>query len=285
MWDLIINPFVTLLTLAYSLLGNNIILSIVVLTIVIRLLTYPLLAKQQESMQKTQALQPQLDKLKEKYKDEPEKLREAQASFYKDQGINPVAGCLPLLIQFPIIIGLYQAIFFALASTPFQIVDISERLLIPGLDHLLPLQNSWLGMSLIDPPTPPLNPIYALSLPLLVMVTTYLQSRIQMGTRPAPDPGAKPSQAAAMTKSMTTIMPVMYGAFALSFSVGLSIYFITSNVVGIIQYSPIGKRYLDRLFRTNRTPKEKPEEIVVQKKLNMKPVAKSSGKAAKKPVS
>ena len=87
---------------------------------------------------------------------------------------------LPLLVQFPILIGLYQAINFALASTPYQLVDLSERLLIPGLDGLIPLQNVWLGMNLAEAPSPPLNPWYALALPLLVMGTTYLQSRFSM---------------------------------------------------------------------------------------------------------
>jgi membrane protein insertase Oxa1/YidC/SpoIIIJ len=165
-----------------------------------------------------------------------------------------------LLIQFPILIGLYQAIYFALAATPFQLVDLSERLLIPGLDGLIPLQRVWLGMDLTQPPTPPVNPAYALLLPLLVMATTYLQSKMTMSMQaPASSSGGDGAmdQAQAMTRSMTTIMPIMFGVFALSFSVGLSVYFITSNVVGIIQYSPAGKRVLDRLFSGGRKQKDK----------------------------
>ena len=247
MWDIILNPFVTLLTWMYSILNNDIVLAIAVLTVVIRLLTYPLLAKQQQSSQRMQEVQPRLQKLQEKYKDDREKLAQAQMQLYKEAGVNPFGGCLPSLIQFPIIIGLYQAIYFALANTPYQMVDLSERLLIPGLDGLIPLQNTWLGMNLTQPPTPPVNPTYALILPVLVMATTWLQFKVSMPAT-APDTGGAPNQAQAMTRSMGTIMPIMFGAFALSFSVGLSVYFITSNVVGIIQYSPIGKRVLNRLF-------------------------------------
>jgi len=258
MWDLILNPFVTLLTLFYSLFGNNIVIAIIVFTVIVRFLTYPLLSKQQDSAKRMQEVQPQLNKLKEKYKDDREKLAQAQMELYKEQGINPLGGCFPLLIQFPILIGLYQAIFFALAATPFQLVDLSERLLIPGLDGLIPLQNMWLGMDLTQPPTPPINPAYALLLPLLVMGTTYVQSKMTM---PAASTGGN-DQAAAMTRNMTTIMPIMFGAFALSFSVGLSVYFITSNVVGIIQYSPMGKRVLDQIFGGGDSRKKKNDDDV-----------------------
>ncbi len=258
MWDLILNPFVTILTLFYSLLNQDIVLAIIVLTVIIRMLTYPLLARQQESSRKMQQLQPKLKKIQEKYKNDREKLSEAQMKLYRENGVNPIGGCLPLLIQFPILIGLYQAIFFALAATPFQLVDLPERLLIPGLDALIPLQRMWLGMDLTLPPTT--NPTYALALPLLVLITTWAQSKLTMNMTQQnksdngddDDGGGIGGQAQAMTQSMTTIMPLMFGFFSLSFSVGLSIYFVTSNVVGIIQYSPQGRAVLDKIFRSNK---------------------------------
>src|SRR5689334_10412547 len=151
MWDLIFNPFVTLLTWMYSVLNHDIVLAIVVFTVIVRVVTYPLLAKQQQSAKKMQELQPRLKRIQDKYKDDREKLAQAQMDLYREAGVNPFGGCLPLLIQFPILIALYQAIYFALANTPFQLVDLSERLLIPGLDKLIPLQNVWLGMNLTQP--------------------------------------------------------------------------------------------------------------------------------------
>ena len=252
MLDLILNPFVTILIWLYSVLNQDVVIAIVVLTVIIRFLTYPLLARQQESSRKMQQLQPKLKELQEKYKNDREKLSEAQMKLYKEHGVNPVGGCLPLLVQFPILIGLYQSIAFALAATPFQLVDLSERLLVPGLDPLIPLQRMWLGMDLTLPPTA--NPQYALILPLLVLVTTWAQSKMTMGANQQSksdsddeDSGAG-GQAQAMTKSMTTVMPLMFGFFSLSFSVGLSIYFVTSNVMGIIQYSPQGKKILNQIF-------------------------------------
>ena len=258
MWDLIINPFITVITLLYGILGNNIVLAIAVFTVAIRLLTSPLMITQQRSAKAMSELQPELSKLKDKYKNDREKMAQAQMELYKEHGINPLGGCLPLLVQMPILLGLYQAIIHALAGTPFQLIDLSGRLLLPGLDHLVPLNNMWMGMDLTLPPTT--NPVYALSLPLLVMATTFLQSKLTMPTPPPPEPGEQPNQAAQMTRSMTTIMPLMFGFFSLSFSVGLSIYFVVSNLVGIVQYTMMGKAEWGRLLGRGGDKEEKQSE-------------------------
>jgi len=170
-------------------------------------------------------------------------LRNVLGQVYREHGVNPFGGCFPLLIQFPILIGLYQAIIFTLAATPFQLLDLSGRFLLPGLDHLVPLENLWLGMDLSQPPTN--NPTWALALPVLVLVTTWAQSKLTVTPTPQTGSDGRPSQAQAMTQSMTTIMPLMFGFFSLSFSVGLSIYFVISNIIGIIQYSLMGQSKLD----------------------------------------
>ena len=216
MWSLIVNSFVTILTLLYKIFNNDIVLAIAVFTVIIRLVTSPLLLQQQRSTKAMQEIQPKLASLKEKHKNDREAMAQAQMELYREHGINPLGGCLPLLIQMPVMLGLYSAIIIALAGTPFQLIDLSGRLLIPGLDSLVPLNNTWLGMDLTQPPT--VNPQYALAFPLLVLATTWLQSRLTM---PAPVPSSdddQASQAAAMTRSMTTIMPLMFGFFSLSFS-------------------------------------------------------------------
>jgi len=242
MWDLILNPFITVLTLLYSLLGENIVMAIIVFTVLVRIAILPLTAQQQRSAKAMQKLQPELQKLQEKYKNDREKLAQEQMALYREHGVNPLGGCLPLLIQFPILIGLYQAIIFTLAATPFQLIDLSGRFLLPGLDTFVPLNNLWLGMDLTKPPT--VNPVWALSLPVLVLVTTWLQTKLTMPAQ-LPSQDGRPNQAQAMTQSMTTIMPLMFGFFSLSFSVGLSIYFVTSNLIGIVQYSLMGESKLD----------------------------------------
>ena len=257
MWDLILNPFITLLTLLYSFLGHNVVLSIVVFTVLVRLAILPLTAQQQRSSKRMQELQPELKKLQEKHKNDREKLAQEQMALYKEHGVNPFGGCFPLLIQFPILIGLYQAIIFTLAATPFQLLDLSGRFLLPGLDHLVPLENLWLGMDLSQPPTN--NPTWALALPVLVLVTTWAQSKLTVTPTPASSGSdGRPSQAQAMTQSMTTVMPLMFGFFSLSFSVGLSIYFVISNIIGIIQYSLMGQSKLDLRKLLRRGPTRDP---------------------------
>lgn len=272
MWDLILNPFITLLTLLYSFLGHNVVLSIVVFTVLVRLAILPLTAQQQRSSKRMQELQPELKKLQEKHKNDREKLAQEQMALYKEHGVNPFGGCFPLLIQFPILIGLYQAIIFTLAATPFQLLDLSGRFLLPGLDHLVPLENLWLGMDLSQPPTN--NPTWALALPVLVLVTTWAQSKLTVTPGP-PGSGSdgRPSQAQAMTQSMTTVMPLMFGFFSLSFSVGLSIYFVISNIIGIIQYSLMGQSKLDLRKLLRRGPTRDPDS----QDLDAQPPAASTG--------
>ena len=238
---LIINPFITFITFLYATLGNNIVLAIVVFTLVVRILTYPLTIQQQRSSKAMQKIQPQLKKLREKHKGDREKFSQAQMALYREHKINPLGGCLPLVIQMPILLGLYSSIMNVLASTPTQLIALNDRLLLPSLGTLVPLEKVWLGMDLTLAPTA--NPFYALSLPLLVMGTTWLQSKMTMGSQPKPEKreDGKPDQSAAMQQSMTTMMPLMFGFFSLSFSVGLSIYFIVSNVIGIAQYAWTGR--------------------------------------------
>jgi YidC/Oxa1 family membrane protein insertase len=234
--DLILNPFVTVLVLLYKLLGflpeivpgQTVVLSIILFTILIRLITHPLTMQQQRSTKAMQELQPEIEKLKKKYANDREKLSQAQMELYKQAGINPMGGCLPLLIQLPIILGLYSAITTTLGGSPYQLLNLHSRILIPGLASEIPLQNQFLWLNLAQPdPTPVLA--------ILVVITGFLQQRLLM---PA---GGGDGQAAAMSQSMLYVMPLMYGWIAFSLASGLSIYFVTSSVIGIAQYSMMGK--------------------------------------------
>ncbi|MCU0497588.1 MAG: YidC/Oxa1 family membrane protein insertase [Anaerolineae bacterium] len=239
--DFLVNPLVTLLALLYQVLGNNIVLAIVVLTIIIRVAVAPLMNQQLKSSAAMQELQPRIKKLQEKYKNDREKLSQAQMQLYREHGINPFGGCLPLLVQLPILLALYATISHALASTPYQVVDLSGRLLIPGLEQLIPVDKIWLGMDLTQAPQLLITSApWALLFPILVLVTTWLQSKLTIPVQ-TQDPNEEPNPAVAMSRSMTTIMPLMFGFFSLSFPIGLSIYFIVGNLIGIAQYTAIGR--------------------------------------------
>ncbi len=235
MLDIIVNPFITILLFLYRILGGNVVLAIVVFTVLVRLATYPLTMKQQRSTKAMQELQPELKKLQEKYKNDRERLAQAQWELYRQYGVNPLAGCLVMIVQLPILLGLYRAIIATLAATPTQLLNLSGRLWVMGLSTEVPLQNKFLWLNLAVP-----DPLYLL--PVLVVITTWLQQKLLMPTTSTPSGGDKGSdQASQMSRQMMMLMPLMFGFFALSFASGLSIYFIASNIIGIGQYAAMGR--------------------------------------------
>jgi YidC/Oxa1 family membrane protein insertase len=237
--DFLTDPFIVVMLWLYRLLGENLVLAIIVFTILSRIVTYPLMRQQLKSSKRMREIAPKLQALREQYKgpQNREALARAQMDLYREEGINPMAGCLPLLIQMPILFGLYGAIYATLATTPLQFLDIQNRLLIPELSAMLPLKNQFLWLNLGQP-----DPFFVL--PILVVVSTWLQSKIMMP--PVTDP-KDPS--AAVSRNMTTIMPLMVGLFSLSFASGLSVYWVASNIVGIVQYAMMGQVDWRNVFR------------------------------------
>jgi len=243
MWDtLIIHPFTNLLLWIYSLMADvpgAFGWAIILFTIVIRAVTWPLNAQQLKGAQAMQELQndKEWQAIQKKYAKDKEKLAQEQMRVYKEKGINPFGSCLPTLIQFPIIIGLYQAIIRALATAPLDLLKLG-RSLYPALDAaaLIPLNSRFLWMDLGRPES---IPIFGFSLPTLaviVAITTYIQSKLTMPA--STNPG---DQSAAMSNTMSIYMPLLLGYFALTFASGLSVYFITSNLLGIFQYAVTGR--------------------------------------------
>lgn len=242
MWDtIIINPMVNTLLWIYSVLGQNFGLSIIVFTILIRLLTYPLTASQLKSTQAMQEMQKskKWQDMQKKYKDDKEKLAQEQMKLYQEMGVNPFGSCLPTIIQFPIIIGLYQGIIRALAVTPVQLLDLSRHVY-PFIDAavLIPLNNRFLWMDLALPEKDFGLAIAGIGIPVLaifVVITTYLQSKLMTPPSTGGDQGAN------MSKAMNMYMPLFMGYLAYTFSSGLALYFVTSNLVGVLQYALMGR--------------------------------------------
>lgn len=244
MWDLFIALFTNVLLWIYSVIGNFG-LAIILFTILIRVITWPLNAQQMKGAKAMQDLQNDKDwqAIQKKYAKDKEKLAQEQMRVYREKGINPFASCLPTLIQFPIIIGLYQSIIKALASTPLDLLTLS-RSIYPSLNisDLIPLNSKFLWMNLGQPEGIPLP--FAISflpygfplLAIIVAITTYVQSKLTMPTSTNPN-----DQSAAMSGMMSVYMPLLLGYFALTFPSGLAVYFITSNMLGIIQYAMQGK--------------------------------------------
>lgn len=233
MWDTLIQGFVLALIWLYRALGQSewsLVLSIAVLTIAVRVLTLPLTLPSQRSMRKNskqmQALQPELDKLKKKYRNDAQKLQQAQLELYQQHGINPLSsltGCLPMFIQLPIIWAFYQSISRALAYRPGEMLVLSKYLsAVPDFMSLVPLPSQWLWFNLARPDT--------LVLPILVAGTTWIQQKL---TTASTQTASTDPQAAQMSQSMMITMPLMFGYLAMQMPAGLSIYFIVSNLVGM----------------------------------------------------
>ncbi len=236
MWDAVITIFINVLLYIYDILANNFGLAIIVFTLLIRLVTYPLNAKQMKSTQAMQDLQQseEWQKIQKKYKNDKEKLSQEQMRVYKEQGVSPFGSCLPTLIQFPIIIALYQSITRSLAVTPLQLLDLSKH--ITNGAYLIPLNRDFLWMDLSEPER---FYIMGIGIPLLAIVvaaTSYLQTKLMTPTNPTAG-----DQSAQMTKMMGLYMPLFMGWLAYSFPSGLAIYFITGNVASIVQYGLMGK--------------------------------------------
>jgi len=233
-FNFIAYPLANLLLLFYNFLGHQTVAAIALLTILIRLLLLPLTLGQQRSARKMRELQPEIDKLKKKYGDDQEKLAQEQMKLWKTAGINPAGGCLPMLIQLPILFGLYRAITYCVPSTPLQLFQFSQHIYkgLPGVEGLVPLDSTFLGMDLGQPPSPAYWWSYAL--PVLVLATSWLQQKLLSPTTATSGDGQ--SQSEMMTQQMQIMMPLMFGMISLQYATGLSIYFIISNLIGLVQY-------------------------------------------------
>ncbi len=222
LWNLLLQVMVNSLLFLYNVLAHNFALSITVFTVLVRLLTLPLTLPAQRSAKVQQELQPEIEQIRKKYAKDKEKQSQAMMELYRERGINPAMGCLPMLLQLPIMFAFYQSIVKALANTPLQMISLGKSVA-PSLSHLVPLGSRflWLDLGYADP---------TFVLPILVVATTWIQQK--MSTSSSTDP-----QAAAMSQSMQLTMPLMFGFITMSVASGLAVYFVISNLVGIvIQY-------------------------------------------------
>lgn len=177
-------------------------IAIILLTIAIKMVLYPLTVKQVKSMKAMQEIQPKVKAMQEKYKDNKEKLQTEIAAIYKANNVNPVSGCLPLIVQMPILMG----IFFAIKEYQYQ-----------GPTKFLWIENLQQGTSLGDPSDP------FFIIPLLCALTTYVQQK------------QTTTEMTQQNKMMLIFMPVFIGYITITFPAGLGIYWVVSNSVQILQ--------------------------------------------------
>ena len=228
--EIIMKPMINLLTFFYSLLSDNFGLSIIVFTVIIRILLIPLAFRQVKQMLGMQSIQPKLKVIQAKYKDKKDrdsrqKMSQETMNLYKQSGVNPV-GCLgPMFIQLPIWIGLYRAIFKTVPSTPEGLSNLSTYLYSwnPVIDKI-PLNSFFIGIDLVNP-VQQAGAMFAVILPLTVAFTTFAQQKVSMFK-------STDERQEQTNRMMLWMMPVMFGFFTLSFPAGLATYIIFSNIAG-----------------------------------------------------
>ena len=226
-WNgVIIRPMINSLVLLYSVFFANFGLAIIVFTVIIRAAMIPLSIKQSRSMKAMTAAQPKMKELQERYKNDRQKLSQETMKLYREHGINPV-GCLgPLVLQMPIFLGLFWALRGTLPSTPERLADLSKHLYpwLPMVHEAVPLDGRFLGLDLAEYSSA--NPLPFL-LPVLVGVSMFVMQK--MTTMPSTTP-----QQEQTNRMMLWLMPGMFGVFTLNFEAGLALYWIVSNIVGIV---------------------------------------------------
>lgn len=199
--EYIVYPLSWLIKYVAEMLGGSFGLSIIVVTILIRLLILPLMIQQTRNAKAMQALQPEIEELRKKYSSKDaqtqQKLQQEMMLLFQKHGVNPMAGCFPILIQMPILIGFYHAIMRTreIAQHNFLWFDLGEK-----------------------------DPYYIL--PVIAGVTTFIQQKIMMAGSAQQNP---------QMAMMLWMMPIMIVIFAINFPAALSLYWVVGNIFSIVQ--------------------------------------------------
>lgn len=230
-------------------------LAIIFITIILKVLLYPLMAKQMKSMMNMQEVQPKLLELQKKYANNPDKLNQEMMKLYKEYDINPMAGCLPLIIQMPILIGLYTAL---------------------GQYQFEPLEHAtFFWVNNLNAP----DPLYIL--PILVGVSMFFQQKASMGKN------NEAMQNNQMMKSMLYFMPPMMAFICISLPAGLCLYWSVFSLLGIGQQLIMNKQKEKQMViiearRAEEAAKKAEEEAERKRKKKAAMMAKKKKEAAEK---
>ena len=221
-------------------------LAIILISILLKLILYPLMQKQMKSTMNMQEVQPKLEYVQKKYKNNPEKMNEEVMKLYKEYDINPMAGCLPLLIQMPILIGL----FMALRQYNFDPIEHASFFWVPNLGLADPLH----------------------ILPIMVALTMYAQQKVTMTSTSGNE------QTAQMMKTMLYMMPAMMLFVCWSMPAGLCLYLAFFSVLSIIQQYFMNKQKKKEMEARAIREAEEKEKRIAAKKAKMTAEKKAAAK-------
>lgn len=181
-------------------------IAIIIVTILMRILIFPLTLKQEKSMKKMKDIQPEVDKIREKYKDDPQTLNQKTMEIYKENNVNPMGGCLPILIQMPIFVALYYA--FVGNTIPSDATFLWFNLKQP--DHFMKLGTFTINL-----------------LPILNTLVTFIQQKVMMGVQPQDKNNPM--------SSMLYTMPLMMLFIFYNMPSGVTLYYLVSGVLSVLQ--------------------------------------------------
>ena len=243
MWDAIREFLGTVLAFFYDLIPN-LGVAIILLTIAVGLVLFPLTLKQVRSMRAMQEIQPELKRLQKELKGDKEELNKQLMALYQERGVNPAAGCLPLIVQMPIWFGLFSVL------RNIQIESDGEAYSKYIGDGTEAINHMFLGMDLTASPSSvvpdairsandlsPLNAVPYIIL-IVVIVAAGFYQQVQT-TRTSKKPDGEQSQTAQSMQNAMKIMPIFFGFISWTLTAGLGIYFATSNLFRIGQQALI----------------------------------------------
>lgn len=248
--SLIVYPLINVLLLCYQIVFSLHIpyalgFSIILLTVVIRLILYPLTGAQLKASKKMMDLNPHLKNLKEKHKGDAKTLQAETMRLYKEHGVNPAAGCLPVLIQMPVIFGLYSVLNKIIHLGAGTVTEINKIVYFDFLQLSKVWDTTFFGIPLGQSPSTLYKALPLLLLvPILTGIFQFIQSKMMLPAVSAADKkitkaksGEKKSDdfATAFQSQSLYIFPFMIAFFSWGFPIGLSLYWNTFTIFGIIQ--------------------------------------------------
>lgn len=227
--------------------------SIIGLTVFIRLALNPFYKQQMDLSSKMTALKPKIDALQKKYKDDKQKLQQAQLQLYKDEGINPAGGCLVGILQLPFIIGLYNTLnIFLKDGSLTHVVSEVNKIAYSGMLKVTSIDPNFFGFNLATSPSKfQTVGLYYLMIPVLTFYIQYLQGKYTFPTPPKAekkesdkDKPSEPDMSSMMSSQMKIMFPIMVGYFSYILPVGLAIYWNVFSIFSVLQYIKKNKNEL-----------------------------------------
>ena len=239
-------PLGQLLTWLYDLWPNNYGVAIIILTLLVSLLLFPLTLKQTRSMKSMQEIQPEIKKIQKEYKEDREEMNKQMMALYQERGVNPAAGCLPLILQMPIWFALYRVFRVKPDVNDPTILDPTD--IVPADSNLAQaLLNddssiSFLSLDMLQTPSEATAAGVATAIPAIILIlivvgTSYYQT-VQT-TRRSKGNGQSESKQAQQMQMITKIMPLFMGFITWTFPMGLGLYFAVSNAFRVGQQAVI----------------------------------------------